>query len=153
MANTILIFFGAIVCTFHVCVGLECLNGWSRYEGSCYHVSHDSASWAEAMKLCELHQGRLAAIDTSTEQGFIENLLQQNRHGSDYWLAGSDWSVVGEWVWEPNSQPMNFSNWHHGEPDSGKHQEKACLAIRHGLHYQWASFDCQSRIQYICEMT
>lgn len=73
--------------------------------------------------------------------------------GFDYWLAGSDWAVVGQWVWEPNNQPMNYTNWHHGEPESGRHRERACMATRHGLLYQWASIDCQVRIQYICEMT
>ncbi|VDH99766.1 Hypothetical predicted protein [Mytilus galloprovincialis] len=128
----------------------NCPSGWSRYEKSCYHVSRDSASWAEAMKMCEIHGSFLAGIETDAEDQYIKTLLGAQRHSTVYWVGGSDWDNEGEWKWEPHAIPFNFTNWHKGQPNNVGNYEH-CLALHRVYHYEFADNNCHSPQHYLCE--
>ncbi|XP_048733100.1 perlucin-like isoform X2 [Ostrea edulis] len=133
----------------HTAVALTCPNGWTVNQNSCYHVSRDRESWVEATRMCELHGGYLAHIETAEEQTFMKQLLQRvNDH--QYWLGGSDWTIEGKWIWEPRGVAFNFTSWSHGEPDN-RHNEQHCLLLDTHSHNQWFDHDCNDARHYICE--
>ncbi|XP_078314553.1 perlucin-like [Crassostrea virginica] len=130
-------------------IAAGCQNGWTINKNSCYHVSRDAESWVEAMRMCEIHGGYLARVESAEEQTFIENLLQ-GLHGRMYWLGGSDWSKEGSWVWEPYGSAINYTNWHHGQPDN-THNAEHCLLLDRHSRFQWMDYNCHEPLHYICE--
>ncbi|XP_060557614.1 uncharacterized protein LOC132718025 [Ruditapes philippinarum] len=61
---------------------LDCPDNWISYEQSCYFISHQSASWKDAMIRCKKLNGHLAEITSADEDQFlrhhIETLDRQN---------------------------------------------------------------------------
>ncbi|XP_071164168.1 perlucin-like isoform X1 [Mytilus edulis] len=128
----------------------NCPSGWSRHDQSCYHVSRDSASWAEAMKMCEIHGSFLASIETVAEDQYMKTLLGAQRHTSSFWLGGSDWDNEGEWKWEPHAIQMKFTNWHKGQPDNSGGKEH-CLSVHRSYRYEFVDNNCHDSQHYLCE--
>ncbi|XP_033733913.1 perlucin-like [Pecten maximus] len=130
----------------------SCPHGWTPNAESCYHVSRDDATWAEAQKMCESHHGsHLARIETEPEEKFIESMLRDYHHEHEYWLGASDWTVEGEWMWEPEgTASFMYTNWKPGQPDNHGGDDN-CLLIEGRSLFYWKDEDCHDRNLYVCE--
>ncbi|XP_069109338.1 C-type lectin domain family 2 member E-like [Argopecten irradians] len=61
-----------------ICIAMQtqiiqgCRNGWLQFENSCYLLSKDAATWAEASMICIDLESRLAAVETADESNFLK---------------------------------------------------------------------------------
>lgn len=125
-----------------------CLTGWASFNTSCYHVSREPISWMDSMKMCQMHGAYLVQVDSASEDTFINSLMKT--HGvSDAWLGGSDWSLEGRWVWEPDGNVFQYSNFLPGQPNN--HNGENCLLKEDRHQYYWNDKDCDIHRAYICE--
>uniref|UniRef100_K1R0A7 C-type mannose receptor 2 n=1 Tax=Magallana gigas TaxID=29159 RepID=K1R0A7_MAGGI len=108
-----------------------CLIGWTPFNTSCYHLSGESTSWMDAMKMCEMRGAYLVHVDAASEDDFITSLMKTNGV-HNVWLGGSDWAVEGQWVWEPEGTPFQYSCFSSGKPDNKN---------AFGCHSGWTSFN------------
>lgn len=70
----------------------------------------------------------------------------------DVWLGGSDWTVEGVWVWEPEGVLFQYSNFADHQPNNWNGEN--CLRKEHSSHqYRWNDKDCDHPSSYICETT
>ncbi|KAJ8308578.1 hypothetical protein KUTeg_013452 [Tegillarca granosa] len=80
---------------------------------------------------------------------------------ADYWIGGSDWTVEGEWLWEPDGIPMTYTDWYPGQPNNGmaanafpfaaQQEHQNCLAMLYDHKYKWIDSNCDDYKHTICE--
>ena len=85
-----------------------------EYEGHYYKMYNESASWEDAATACEELGGHLATITSAEEQAFLSDYIY-NAGKYCYWIGGH--KVDGVWQWV-NGEPMEYTNWSMGEPNS-----------------------------------
>ncbi|KAK3092669.1 hypothetical protein FSP39_005621 [Pinctada imbricata] len=69
--------------------------------------------------------------------------------GQEYWVAGSDWGVDGQWVWEPSGMPVTTDHWFLSDPNGGSGEE--CMSLKRVLGFQWTDDNCTLKKNYVCE--
>ncbi|XP_065944646.1 perlucin-like [Magallana gigas] len=131
-------------------IALGCRPGWTTFNTSCYHLSLDKKSWIDGMKMCEIHGAYLVHVNSASEDNFTTNLLITHK-ADNAWLGGSDWTEEGMWVWEPEGELIQYSNFAHHQPDNRDGQN--CLKKGLSLNYLWNDKDCDQPYPYICETT
>nr|XP_034323721.1 perlucin-like protein isoform X3 [Crassostrea gigas] len=130
-------------------IAFGCPPGWTTFNTSCYHLSIEEESWVDSMKMCEIHGAYLVHINSASEDTFITNQMITNGV-KELWLGGSDWNVEGVWVWEPEGDLFQYSNFDHDEPDNYGDDEN-CVRKEQSAHYRWNDKPCDHRYSYICE--
>jgi len=112
-------------------------------------------SWADAEAVCETRGGRLARIDSSTENQLIATLAGANRA----WIGGTDLAVEGSFVWADGA-PLAYTNWRTGEPNNGNGNfEEDCALIEGQNGGTWDDRPCDTdpaagvpgQYFYVCE--
>ncbi|XP_034323723.2 perlucin-like protein isoform X1 [Magallana gigas] len=131
-------------------IAFGCPPGWTTFNTSCYHLSLEEESWMDSMKMCEIHGAYLVHVTSASEDTFTTNLMVTNGAGHA-WMGGSDWTVEGMWVWEPEGELIQYSNFAGGEPNNKDGQN--CLKKGISQHYHWNDQDCDRLYPYICETT
>ncbi|SDM63168.1 lectin-like protein [Acetanaerobacterium elongatum] len=86
-----------------------------------YYYLYNAKSWDVAKEFCESLGGHLATIQSQDENDFLFKYMQSKGYDSAYFGA-TDESNEGTWLWVTN-EPMNYSNWHSGEPNSENSKE------------------------------
>jgi len=139
-----------------------CPEGWEEYEGSCYKLSTNVASWTDAKTNCRSFEGGdLASINNKDEWAFIEGLMEaENNLDSDkfgYWLGGQ-YEFMGSWEWSDGSTWGNFTNWPGSEP-TGSGSFSGCLATikddmeLYDKEWPWDSQGCTNDpYPYVCKI-
>ena len=69
-----------------------------------------------------------------------------------YWLG--IWKKDNQWVYISNNRPIQWTNWHQGEPNNHKHEH--CVQINgdflHGIRWtQWANQKCDHPLAFPCQ--
>lgn len=133
----------------------RCPIGWDHHGNSCYLFSKDTQSWNNSSDSCASVGASLVAIESQTEQTFIQNRLRHEFASFMWWLGGNDQFVSTDqtWYWVQTEQKINsgYTDWHRKEPDNPGQQH--CLAMRKDFNYQWCDDYCPELHAYICEMT
>ncbi len=88
----------------------------NEYEGHRYEVFDNGLDWDGAKKYCESLGGHLATISSKEENDFIYELMIDSGYTSAY-FGLTDEDEEGTWVWV-NGEPVEYTNWHSGEPNS-----------------------------------
>merc|ERR1719354_1404804 len=79
-----------------------CPEGWEEYEGSCYKLSTNVASWTDAKTNCRSFEGGdLASINNKDELAFVQGLMEAE-YNLDVekrrcWLGGYFAEI--DWLW------------------------------------------------------
>ncbi|XP_071145894.1 perlucin-like [Mytilus edulis] len=104
-----------------VSVRSDCPLGFMRFQESCYAILPVKVSWAEALRLCQAFQAKLAWIDSAIEDKFIEGMLNRYHDSiatSEVWMGGTDMLIEGIWMWADSLKPFTYTNWFPGEPNN-----------------------------------
>ncbi|XP_076455860.1 macrophage mannose receptor 1-like [Babylonia areolata] len=113
---------------------------------SCYMMLTDRMSWLDARDACRSFHGDLLAINTITEQVYI-NARISNMDSNFFWVGANDRQTESGWRWTDNS-PMAFINWKPHEPNNQGNADCAAIDRQDG---GWSDFPCNARYGYICE--
>ncbi|XP_045198814.2 perlucin-like protein [Mercenaria mercenaria] len=141
---------------------LEC-GAWERVGFSCYKFFDEEVEWEVAVQNCKLEDAYLIEIDSSIENTFAVNIVNQTKTrnvtdtsdskdgNSGPWLGASDKQTEGNWVWEYSGRYLNrgFQGWHDREPN-GKSREN-CLHLLEKQDYKWNDTPCARKNPYVCE--
>ncbi|CAG5115544.1 unnamed protein product, partial [Candidula unifasciata] len=92
-----------------------CGQGWPQFEDFCFIFSEASASWQDALAVCNTYGGRLVNDDSSEKHEWIVEQLRAQKM-TKAWIGGSK-SSSGVWQWVPGEEPLSFTNWAPGEPN------------------------------------
>merc|ERR1711860_49037 len=136
----------------------QCPSGWTQHKNSCCFLHfHDKYDWVESKGFCEGHNAHLAYIEDAEENTFAKGLMQaqfQNDLDSDphVWIGGDDEIEEGKWVWYKIEQPVTFTDWGPGEPNSDQFNEiEDCLVYWADYGWKWADLDCHEENFFLCE--
>jgi hypothetical protein len=108
-------------------------------------------AWQDAETACEAWGGRLAEIDSATENDCTTQFLT-----SDGWIglhqAPMQATPDAGWSWT-NGAPLSFLNWAPGQPDDAdtiENDQEDCGEAP-GRGAMWHDRNCGSTYSYICE--
>ncbi|XP_033732133.1 perlucin-like [Pecten maximus] len=125
-----------------------CRNGWIQFENSCYFLSKDAETWAEASIICVDLHSRLATVESAAENNFLK--AEAHRlNAVGYWLDGTDFEVENVWRWAASGNTITYTNWGGHDPNEATHAN--CLALWRDFGYQWADEACRHVWNFICE--
>ncbi|XP_025097818.1 perlucin-like protein isoform X3 [Pomacea canaliculata] len=129
----------------------QCPHGWIAYQSSCYGFGSDNVTWAEAQMFCMLFGSNLAEIETPEENEFLKSIAR-NRNYASLWVGGTDEFSEGFWTWSGSQEPIEFRDWHVGEPSSS-HGGENCLVLLRIENYQWNDELCKVATKFVCELS
>ncbi|OWF48835.1 perlucin-like protein [Mizuhopecten yessoensis] len=148
------IFQIAIILVIPYTDALQCRDGWTGFEGSCYYLSHGVATWAEAGAVCKMLGSNLAMIETAAELTFLKSELRHiHQHDADkmqYWIDGADLEVENVWRWTQTEQIVSFTEWAPGEPNAGENDN--CMNLWGKSGFRYADNDCEEHYHYVCQI-
>ncbi|XP_046357376.1 echinoidin-like [Haliotis rufescens] len=130
-----------------------CPNGFVRHDDSCYKVFLIPTTWPEAIIFCEAFGAKLAEISTASEQQFLESYLaplKSSVNTMDVWIGGSDLIVEGNFMWSWSGDPIVYSHWVPGEPNSLGDED--CMALFTSRNFMWNDAPCETNQMFLCEI-
>lgn len=153
--------------------GVDCPDGWTEFHCHCYLVSVASVNYSTAQRQCQIHDARLAQIDSAEENIFVSNLLLQSRgealtvvtpscefydfHGQSAWIGLNDIQQEGVFRWTRTGSVPFYKNWmtSPSQPDDA-HGQEDCVEVYNSGHptwaYQWNDKSCTCHRAYVCEL-
>ncbi|KAK7475287.1 hypothetical protein BaRGS_00033434 [Batillaria attramentaria] len=131
-------------------VDAQCMDGWVRYENSCYGIGDETVTWGGAQEMCQLFDSSLAEVESSDENGFLKEIARNHSYAA-VWLGGTDVFSEGRWIWVGSRKLIEsgFSDWYPGEPNAQNGED--CLQLYRNEHYQWNDNACESTAVFFCE--
>ncbi|KAL4223837.1 CD209 antigen-like protein [Mactra antiquata] len=123
----------------------SCLDGWLKHGGTCYHFSSTQMDWSGAKVMCEAMTGQLVEIDTTDENYYLGQHVKST--GRSYWIALTDITEEGIWMWMNSHTKPSFYTWEPNEPNNGGNEN--CVDMHpNGL---WNDAPCHVIHYFICE--
>lgn len=86
-----------------------------------YIYSNVVNTWEEAQAYCQSRGGHLAVINNEAENTALFNYMKNQGYNTAY-FGFSDATQEGTWTWV-NGEPVTFTNWASGEPNSENSNE------------------------------
>lgn len=83
---------------------LECYEGWSEFNNSCFKFIEEKHQWQEAREVCQTKSSDLASIHSIDEYKFVLNLTLNMNELLYVWLGGHDLLNEGGWEWSDGTQ-------------------------------------------------
>merc|ERR1712212_1337429 len=115
---------------------------------TCFYVSTDTATQADAVTACESLGAVLATISDSTEQDDLTSLIGS----SDTWIGLNDIDVDETFVWQDGST-ASYTNWFGtGNPISPANTNVNCVKMQAAKSGQWNDIGCGKELNYACSM-
>jgi hypothetical protein len=103
---------------------------------------------------------QLVSIESSAEEQYLTEIIEAAKFGkynwTHWWTSGSDVEVENKWVWTATGQPVQYTNWDHGEPNNIGRKENYIGISVEGRTVKWFDFPAYSwsgddYIKTICE--
>uniref|UniRef100_A0A8C0W5M3 C-type lectin domain-containing protein n=1 Tax=Castor canadensis TaxID=51338 RepID=A0A8C0W5M3_CASCN len=118
-----------------------CPKQWLNFQQKCYYFGKSAKQWIQARwpGLCESSNPILPPL-----QDFLTK--HANKKGS--WIGLRDLDVEGKFIWMDGT-PVDYSNWHPGEPNNEGQGEDCVMMQGSG---QWNDAFCRSQLDaWVCE--
>eukprot|EP00057_Strongylocentrotus_purpuratus_P027747 XP_011682221.1 PREDICTED: echinoidin-like [Strongylocentrotus purpuratus] len=145
-----------------------CPPFWTHYELDhgifCYRFFGKRATWSEAEVTCAgfssckgEEMAHIVSMTSAEEEMFITEYRQSISGmygGGDpgMWIGFSDRGDEGQWGWLDMS-PVNYTNWHRGEPSDSAHMENCARQIVPMMGIAvWVDSSCNEKHPYVCKM-
>lgn len=132
---------------------IVCPFDWVVFSSSCYLISRNSRSWAEAKSYCESQGAHLAIIHTADEQTFLWERLPRG-HWNAYWFGITDAQTEDKWKWVDGT-PLVGGFWEVGEPNNHINEDCGYIVKTQVLERvairSWYDAPCSMYLPYICE--
>ncbi|KAG5865294.1 hypothetical protein JTB14_003958 [Gonioctena quinquepunctata] len=161
-------FLLAIVCSFvawsDYSEAFDSGKGWERVfadnlssiiplhhyrEKSYFMAVHFHATFFEALNFCEQIHMKLLTIRSADENNRILKYIREASKGNDYWTAGTRLVDGYSFLWLPQGERVEYTNWANGEPSDVN--EKCLQVLVKGGRLEWNDKPCDHRLPFICE--
>ena len=104
---------------------------YAQYGGHTYWMA-SSRRWDDALVYAQLSGGELVTINNAAEQDWLLRTFGRQ----SFWLGLNDVATEGTWVWS-DGQPVSYTNWASGEPNSGQNYDAAYFLATDGTWYDY----------------
>ncbi|KAL4217631.1 IgE binding [Mactra antiquata] len=133
----------------------NCPAGWVHHDQSCYLVHSQKSNWYESQLVCEGHKANLAHVTDEAENIFIKGIISsqfKTDREAHVWLGAADDVIEGQFLWYGTDEPLTYTNWGPGEPNSiPLNINEDCLVYWGHYTWEWADLDCHSQCYSVCE--
>ncbi len=122
-----------------------------EFNGHWYKVVKDATitSWDAALEYCTSKNGYLATISSAEENAFLYSYITQEGYSSAY-FGLTDTTAEGVWEWS-NGEPVTYTNWHKGEPNSQNSKEDYAMFYYKFSDGTWNDGTFGGGTAFICE--
>ncbi|XP_018573082.1 macrophage mannose receptor 1 [Anoplophora glabripennis] len=120
-------------------------------DGKSYYFGfHFKATYFQAAQFCEDIHMKLVTIENAEENNRLYKYVRDSNKGDLFWTSGSKLLDGKHWIWMSKGQPIEYTNWAPGNPDS---QTEHCIAAFHSKNVglTWTDRDCLVQLGFICE--
>ncbi|CAG9856170.1 unnamed protein product [Phyllotreta striolata] len=127
---------------------------WFKFGEKTYYVDTVfTANWYKALQFCRQQGMQLLSIATKTENDRIGKFLIDNGISyGHYWTSATNLAGDHRWIWLSTGQPMVYTNWDSGEPNSAHNSTENCVEVRHwSSGFTWNDLGCSQNLYFICE--
>eukprot|EP00057_Strongylocentrotus_purpuratus_P031477 XP_784754.3 PREDICTED: uncharacterized protein LOC579551 isoform X1 [Strongylocentrotus purpuratus] len=118
------------------------------FGGSCFRVSRDFATWAEARADC-LQTENSDLVEITSEN--MTSYLQSETGNGIYWIGLYDAAIESDWRWGSACMAPSYTRWGPGEPGNSTGLDQDCATLN-GVTGGWADQICTNTLLYICEI-
>nr|XP_011431664.1 perlucin-like protein [Crassostrea gigas] len=128
---------------------IRCEKGWVQFGKKCYKFSSYTATFKDAMVMCNNNGGRLLELQSRAEENWVDLHCRVRGYGFGVWLGLTDLQREGQYVAMSDARRPRYSNWVRGEPNNGNRQEHCAMywIARRG----WNDTVCTGRMNYVCK--
>lgn len=111
---------------------------------------HIKTTYLDAFKFCRTIHMNLVSVKTADENDRLYKYVRDANKGDNFWTAGSRLLDGKTWIWMSNGEPVEYTNWAPGQPDS---EGERCLELWHFRNQGllWNDRDCNVHFNFICE--
>ncbi|XP_038049773.1 snaclec stejaggregin-A subunit beta-3-like [Patiria miniata] len=148
----LLLFIGSVAS-----IATICPVGWQRYGKACYFVIKELKNWSKAKSICAASHSSLAVPNSSEEQTFIWELLQQEFYPDGpvdgAWIGCDDIEKEGDWQNCPSTgdETNVYQNWREEQPDSWNAASDCALMVN-SAGGKWDDQSCTNPRYATCEL-
>ncbi len=73
--------------------------------------------------------------------------------GGNYWIGATRAANGRDWIWYPSNDPLTFTNWEYGQPDSHTDADgtEDCVHLWNTQEYKWNDSKCHYYFFSVCE--
>ncbi|EDO48559.1 predicted protein [Nematostella vectensis] len=119
------------------------LSDVNHFNGSCFAISADKATWENAKMTCESHMMQLASIHSLNENRLISNMMENEN--STAWIGLRNYTGAKGLAWIDGT-PVDFLNWASSEPNWNGN----CVRVR-ARDDDWLDRQCSSTYNFVCK--
>lgn len=141
--SLIIIGFGASIEAFLN----RCEKGWVPFGRNCYKFSSSTATFKDAMVICNNYGAILLESESKWEESWLD-LHSRVRGYTHVWLGVSDIQREGQFVTLSDARKPRYSNWLKGEPNNVNNEDCLLYGIGRG---GWNDGNCESKVNYVCK--
>ncbi|KAH3787767.1 perlucin-like [Dreissena polymorpha] len=130
-----------------ILVARGCEDGFVKHRENCYHFSHDTETWINALTACRvIYNSQLVEIVDPGENAFLVN--ESTLRHMEYWIGADDLRVEGEWMWATSGDQVSNRTSGNRMFISNSANNENCLEINAG---SWNDDRCDKSQHYICQ--
>jgi len=105
-------------------------------------------TWNDASEDCKSRKGTLVNLTNSYENAVMRMMLPNHFWGMKFWVGLSNTNEEGTWLWEDNTEIVDFMNWKRHT----KNRTNKCVYLDRGhSHLDWGADECDDEHNFICE--
>ncbi|XP_065936398.1 perlucin-like protein [Magallana gigas] len=129
--------------------GTNCGKGWVQFGKKCYKFSSYTATFKDAMVICNNNGARLLELQSKVEENWIDLQCRVRGYGFGVWLGLTDLQREGQYVTMSDARRPRYRNWMRGEPNNGNRNEHCAMywITRSG----WNDTVCKGKINFVCK--
>jgi len=138
----------------------HCDDGWKKIGKACFKVGCTVETWQESKKKCAAAGGRLANIDSKSQQQSINIWFGSFNEKISYknlWIGLNDIYHEMWFAWDSNSDAPKYTNWDNNQPIDPK-GENDCVQMKVANSDsqsddmgKWDEQLCALKKRYLCE--
>jgi hypothetical protein len=124
-------------------------------DGHRYVICADTVNWMAARAACRSTGMDLVSIGSAAEQEWLWTTLLDRYGRMDVWTGLNDRDAEGTFVWS-NGEPLGWTGWSAGQPDSGGGLagvgDEDCVELHSNEDGGWNDQRCTTDyLGYVCE--
>nr|XP_034321393.1 perlucin-like protein isoform X2 [Crassostrea gigas] len=129
--------------------GTNCGKGRVQFGKKCYKFSSYTATFKDAVVICNNNGARLLELQSKVEENWIDLQCRVRGYSYGVWLGLSDIQTEGKFVSLSDARKPrgNFRNWMKGEPNNSGHNEHCAMywITRRG----WNDDQCTNKLNIV----